>query len=646
MKFYFLFALFLYSFFSLGQDPDSGLVKNDSTNLQNRKVPLVAPKAKHEQYKIITLDRDTTYVDTTLNIQSEYKYNYLRKDNFGLQQFANEGQTYNKLYYGLNQFNAYPEFGFKSKHYAYQEVNDINYYSVATPLTELYFKTVMEQGQSVDALVTVNTSERFNFSIAYRGLRSIGKYINQLSSNGNFRFTTSYATKNNRYNVNAHFTGQDLLNGENGGIISTDDFESDNQDFKNRARLQVYFEDATSFLKGKRVFIDHNFRINSKQSNNNLILNHQFNLENKFFEFKQSRLTTTVDNVTFQRFGDSYVVQNSNDQTKYQRMYNKLGATYENNTLGQFQFFVEDFKYVYKYDQILILDDVIIPNLLSERINAIGGQYSYQKNSWKGKFLYNKAISEQTFSTIEANLNYKLNEKNNFSFQYQNISRIPNHNYVLHQSSYVDYNWKNNFENEKINNIEISANTQWLTASAQFTTLNDYLYFNNDDTTGLLQLVSPKQYDNAINYLTFKISKEFKYKKFALDNTVLYQNVTQDDAILNVPQIVTRNTIYYTNYFFKKALFLQTGVTLNYFSKYYMNDYNPVIAEFFVQDQVERGNFPMLDFFVNARIRQTRIYVKAEHFNSGITGNKYYSAPNTPYRDFMVRFGLVWTFFQ
>ncbi len=77
-----------------------------------------------------------------------------------------------------------------------------------------------------------------------------------------------------------------------------------------------------------------------------------------------------------------------------------------------------------------------------------------------------------------------------------------------------------------------------------------------------------------------------------------------------------------------------------------MDDYSPVLGEFFTQNSVENGNFPMLDFFVNARIRQTRIFVKAEHFNSGFTGSKFYSAPNTPYRDFMVRFGLVWNFFQ
>jgi hypothetical protein len=239
-----------------------------------------------------------------------------------------------------------------------------------------------------------------------------------------------------------------------------------------------------------------------------------------------------------------------------------------------------------------------------------------------------------------------LNEDYQFTFGYQNLNKLPNDNYNLYQSSYVNYNWSNDFKNEKINSITADAMTPWVEASVQFTTLNDHLYFENVATDENQQIVTPNQYGNTINYVSVKLSKEIKFGRFALDNTLLYQKTDQQDAILNVPEIVTRNTIYYTNYMFKKALFLQTGITLNYFSNYYANDYNPVIGEFFVQNKKEIGNYPNLDFFVNARIQRTRIFVKAEHFNSSLTGNNFYAAPNNPYRDFMIRFGLIWNFFN
>lgn len=622
------------------------------TNEQNNSVPSSKDTiATIDLYKIISLRNDTTYVDTSLTIQKEYKFNYLRKDNFGLLPFANEGHTFQTLDYTLKKISSFPEVGFAGKHFNYLQLNDINYYNVATPMTELYFKTVMEQGQMIDAFITLNTSERLNFGIGYRGLRSLGKYVNQLSSNGNFKFVTSYNTKNGRYFMKAHFTGQDLSNGENGGITNLADFEGGDEDFNRRERLDVYFLDAKSFLKGNRYFVDHNFRINKEKGNNNLYINHQFNYENKFIEFSQPTILTTITPVggtarTISRFGEAYVSANLKDQTRYNRMFNRLGATYENSTLGQFLFFIDDFRYNYFYNRIIVRDSETIGNLLSDEINNVGGQYAYRKNNWNGRFLFSTSISDQKMSNLDLNLKYTFDDKNFVEAQYQNVSKVPDHIYNLFQSSYTSYNWSNNFDNEKINNIKFVANTQWANATLQLSTFNNHLYFKDLDETEDVLLARPQQYGETINYVSLKVSKEFKFRKWALDNTILYQKVDQDDEIINLPQFVTRNTLYYSDSLFKKALFLQTGITFSYFSDYYADDYNGLIGDFYVQTQKKIGGFPMIDFFINAKVKNTRIYLKAEHFNSSFTGNDFYSAPNYPYRDFIVRFGLVWNFFS
>jgi Putative porin len=566
--------------------------------------------------------------------------------------FPNEGQTYNTLQYSLNDFSPYPEMGFKAKHFNFLQANQIRYASVATPVTELYFKTTLQKGQSSDVFFTMNTSPGFNFSIAYKGLRSEGKYINQLVSSGNFRFTMSYSTKSKRYVSNAHYASSDILNGENGGITNTDDFESGDTRFSNRQRFEIFFKDAKSFLKGKRIFVDHYFRVNPKQGNNNLYVTHQFNYENKYFEYNQQTVPSTVGVETVSRYGVSFLASGINDQTYYNKMYNKAGAIYENTTLGKFQFYVDDFRSNYYHTKILILDVVgVIPSSFNQKINSFGAQYNYQKNKWNGKFLYSRSITNQSLSNLDAKLQYDFNDDIQFLFGYQNINKLPNNNYNLYQSSYVSYNWNNNFKNEKINAITGSATTPWASASLEYLVLNDHLYFKDiatdEQKANLIQIVNPTQYGKTINYLSLKVNKEFTFRKFALDNTLLYQKVNQSENILNVPEIVTRNTLYYSNYFFKKkALFLQVGVVFNYFTNYYANEYNPVIGEFFVQNQNKIGNFPNLDFFVNGKIQRTRIYFKAEHFNSSLTGNNFYSSPNNPYRDFVIRFGLVWNFFQ
>ena len=595
-------------------------------------------KAPIDLYKIYTLQKDTTYVDTSLTIKSEYKYNLLRKDIFGLLPFANEGHTYNSLDFALSNKNAMPNFGFKAKHFNYLEATDIKYYNVPTPLTDLYFKTVMEQGQALDAFLTVNTKPNLNFSIAYRGLRSLGKYVNNLTSSGNFRFTSSYYTIDKRYFLNAHFTGQDISNQENGGIVNLQEFETSEDPFNERERIKVYFTDATSLLKGNRFFIDHSFKLN-KENPNSLVFTHQFNQEYKFFEFTQP----TVN----ERFGDTYTNKISN-KTRYNHLYNKFGVAYKTKSYGDLEFFIDDNNYNYYYNSVVydINGNITVPNSVSDRINMIGGNYTYLINKINVRLHTSQSITDQSISNIEASANYKLNEDYNFQFKYQKLNSLPNLNFTLYQSGYIDYNWFNNFKNEKLNQFEFSAQTKWLNVSVTYKVLNDYLFFDNQ-TNDITELtVKPIQYDKTINYLSVKANKEIKFWKLALDNTILYQSVEQSDDIVNVPQIVTRNTLYFTDYVFKKAMLLQTGVTFQYFSKYYANDYNPLIGEFYVQNETKIGGFPMFDFFVNARVRQARIFLKAEHFNSAWTGYDFYSAPNYPYRDFIVRFGLVWNFFR
>ncbi|WP_233622046.1 putative porin [Flavobacterium agrisoli] len=612
--------------------------------------------AKIDQYQIYTLEHDTIIADTSLTIQKLYKQNYLRKDTFGLLPFANIGQTYNTLNYGLTSFDPYPEFGFKAKHFNFLEANQIQYYKVATPFTELFFNTSIGKGQNVDSFLTLNTSENLNFSIAYRGLRSEGKYINSLTSTGNFRFTASYQTKNKRYILNYHMTYQDILNEENGGITTPENFESDDPDYNNRQRLQVYLTDARSFLKGRRFFIDHAFRVNRESANNNLFVTHQFNYENKDFEYTQPTVVSTVGTTQVLRFGEPYVYSNINDQTHFNKLYNKFGLAYENVLLGKFYFYVDDFRSNYYYNRVIINTDPvtgvqdIIPSNMSQNINNLGGQYEYQKDRWKGRFLYSRSITNQSLSNLDAFVNYHVNDKIQLEAQYQNINKLPNFNYNLFQSSFLEYNWSNNFKNEKINSLQVSVLNPWLSLSAQYTILNDHLYFfdaaTDEEKANYTQIIKPAQYNNAINYLSVKAAKEFVLGHFALDNNVLYQNVQQTDLVLNVPEFVTRNTFYYTNYLFKKALYLQTGITFNYFTSYFGNNYNPVLGEFFVQQDKKIGNYTNFDFFINARIRQTRLFFKIEHFDAALGANNYYSAPDNPYRDLTIRFGLVWNFFQ
>ncbi|WP_299387640.1 putative porin [uncultured Lacinutrix sp.] len=620
---------------------EEGSVRNDSLSRGKGK-GVKNEKAKITDYLIITHKNDTTYLDTTLTIQKEYKYNYLRKDEFNLMPFANMGQTYNTLSEDFQSISLLPEFGARARHFNYMEIEDINYFHVPTPLTELMYKSAFEQGQLLDALFTVNTSKQFNFSIAYKGLRSLGNYQNNLTSTGNFRFTTSYKTKNKKYVANLHFVSQDLLNEENGGLTdeSVTFFESGDKDFDDRGVLEVNFEDAESILRGKRFYLNHKYNVISNTdslSNNNLNVTHIMSLKDKNYRFEQ----TTSNEI----FGSSFKTTGLRDEVTLEEFSNQLQLNYSNSLIGDVQFNTTHTNYNYGYNKLVVLEGNTITNRLKGDILAVGGKYKKQIKGFNLKGELGVNVSGSFVGNfINAEASYKLNDDLSASAQINNNTAAPDYNKQLYQSDYTNYNWENQFNTVKTQQIAFNLKSKKIAdITLDLTTINDHVYFGLDPVTNL---VKPFQNDKSITYLRLKASKEIKYRNFALNNTVMYQNVQDENEVFNVPQVITRNTLYYSNHLFKKAMYLQTGVTLNYFTSYNMNGYDPVLAEFYTQNEQEYGGFPRLDFFVNAKIRQTRIYIKAEHFNAAFTGRDYYSAPNTPFRDFKVRFGLVWNFFM
>ncbi len=642
---FFLIIFSLNSTFSqrfIGEENISNLNRrsNDSLSSGETKV-ILSGKTKYTDYKIFSHKRDTTYVDTTLNIKKEYKFNYLRKDNFELLAFHNQGQTFNNLGYSFNNIKQLPDIGFTSKQFSYIDIEDVKYYEVPTPTTEILYRTGLQQGQVLDALFTLNFSKRLNVSLSYKGLRSLGAYRQSIASNGNFRGTFHYRTKENQYEIRGHITSQDFFNEESGGL-TTDalaNFISEDPDFENRARLDVNLTDAENQFDATRVYLEHSFKLlSSKDTVNhkdfsNLKVGHIFTNETKSYSYTQATATTAI-------FGNTNTTDATDTDATSKITSNELNLEFNSKyVLGKFKAKANFTNYSYGYDTILNSNSSI------KKLKLEGNAISFGAD-WKAKIknFYLNADASITPGSGRLAGNYLKGEavyKQDSLFTFKGSllisSKSSNFNTLLHQSFYDDYNWENNFSNVNTRDLGFTFNSKWINADLNFTNIDNYTYFDENN--------SPQQFANQITYLKVKANREFKYKKFALDNTVMYQNVSSGSSVFRVPEIVTRNTLYYTDYWFKgKPMLVNIGATFKYFTKYNANAYNPLLAEFTLQNNEEIG-FPTVDVFFNAQVRRTRLYLKVDNVTSGFTEKNYFSAPNYPYRDFTVRFGLVWNWF-
>ena len=599
----------------------------------------LSAKTHYTDYKIISYEKDTTVVDTTLSLKKERLFNYIRKDNFELLAFHNLGQTYNRMGYDFSKTRLFPEFGARAKYYNYYPTKAINYYRVPTPTSELFFKTGIQQGQVLNSFLTSNLTPQLNISVAYKGLRSLGDYRDALAAHKNFRVTGSFETKNKRYQVRSHYVAQNLMNEENGGLTiqSVAYFTTDNPDYQDRERLEMNLINSESLLKTKRYYLEQAYAIwqhkdTTTQKKSYLQIGHLFTHSRKYYNFKQEKSSAY--------FGAAY--QNSIADSTYQKvtdnaLFVELKSAY---LLGSLRARVNYTSFDYGYTGVLHLNSQTIPAQLKGHNLSMAADW---KANFKSFYLDAKAgaVLEGDFKGNYIKGTASLHKDSLFTAKASLLlqSQTPNFNFLLYQSDYVPYNWYHHLDNENTRYLGFSLESdKWIDIQAGITQKDFYTYFDASS--------QPQQYTDVLSYLKVKAHKAIGYKKFTLDNSVLYQKVASGSEVFRVPELLTENTLYYSNYLFKgKPLYLQTGVTFTYFTKYLANEFNPLLNEFVLQNDKMIGAYPMLDVFVNGQIRRTRIFVKAENVTSLWKRGDYFVTPTHVYRDFTVRFGLVWNFF-
>lgn len=626
-----------------------------STFAQEKTQELGSFQRNYSLYKIISHENDTTDVSTVLNIHEYNKLNFRRKDDFELLPFHNQGQTFNKLGVDFGVQSIFPQMGFRAKHYDYQHSSDVNYYKVATPTSELMYRTGMEEGQVLDAFVTLNTSERFNLFLGYKGLQSQGKYRHSEATNTNFTTSFNFHTLNNGYRIRGHFSSYSYENEENGGLTPTslERFETADDDFFERSRLDVNFQDAENKLDGKRTFFDHQLSLNKLlnfnekkndstqiiQAKNELALGHIFEYETKHYRFNK----TAESNAT-SLYGD--VLNSSiNDHTHFRKLENRLYLNSKQEKLGKLKASVGLTSYNYRYNDEVNVNGNAIPEKLQGDNLDVKGSWEI---TWKDLLRLNvnagRLFDGNHFEGSELRVSGKVNthKLDHLEFFATWLDHSPNVNLLLHQSDYEIFNWSNNFSNERKTLLGAKLTKKELgSLQATFSSVENYTYFNES--------LNPAQADKTLKYLKIKYNLPVNYKKFTLESDFLYQHVfDQGDAFFRVPDFIMRSSIFFSDHIFEgDPMFLQTGFTAKYFTNFYANAYNPVVSEFYLQNTDEIGNYVLLDFFANAKVQEARLFLKVENILTPLMSKReYFAAPLYPYRDLIIRFGLTWNFFM
>lgn len=650
-----LLLLLCCNFIMAQQDLEEKNIERDTIDPVPQKKPMFIAKKKKKRdtilkkdYVVINYDRDTVMIDTTLTIQKEYRHNFKRKDLFGYLPFLNVGQVVNKMTLFDKSRSLVPQMGFRARHFDYYEIPDIKYYRAPTPFSEIFYKTGFEQGQVLETIFTANTAPNLNFSLTYKGIRSLGLYRFSLVTQGNFRGTVSYRSKNKRYDARFHIAVQDLGSQENGGLKaeSIQRFKDHDKDFHSRGRLDTNLgQNTESLLEGTRFYLEQRYYV-SNLSKFKGLFRHLFSYEGKNYRFTEQGTTgffgTTFTEKTF-------------DITAYKSFRNALSVDFKSPyILGDFSVKAYHQSLYQGYRNVNYSDRKQLPYRKEQQYYGLDIDWYIR---WK-KFNIHAYIGQLLVggagSKIGGTFHYPLHKHWRIAGALKITNRQPDMMAQFFQSNYRDYNWDNEgLKNERQQSLSLGIHSKWVQLDVMAKQLENHTYFEKsmpkvkEEEAKVFYRVRAKQAPKTITYLKAQLQSELNFWKFSWNNRVVYQNVQDGAGILNLPKYFFRTSFYFSETLFKKkSLFLQTGATLSYFGNYHADDYNPVIGSFVTQNQTEIEGYPYLELFVNTMIRQTRFFIKFDNFSS-IWGKKnYFAAPAYPRQDFEIRFGCVWNLFR
>jgi hypothetical protein len=597
-------------------------------------------KPTKEDYKFFVEDKDTLLLTKEFTIQDYYKKNFTEKDYFGKMLPKNLGSAFNDLSYirDSSPINRLLPVG---KMNSFMTVDDIRYFDVKTPTTEIDYESGVKQGQFLSTLFTHNPNSQINYSVQYKGLRSLGKYQEELAVNNVMLLGLNYHTKNKRYRFLAHHIIQNMDNEESGGIKNRSDFENKSTAFATRLRIPVSLSGVYTEYNSRRTHATQYFRLfginqkkDSTQTKRFLDIKNSFTHEKNLYVYSELQENPFFTSPTIAEL----IRRNENNQINFE---NTVGLSYQHNP-----FFSTEIGHLFNeisYSTLISMSS--LPNRIK---TSFWGGYANFKTKIKELIQINGS-GRYSHSTdyddpYSVTLNAKIIPKKGFELYANQLvqSAIPKMNYQLNQSFYLDYNYYNpNFKNENTEQTEIGVNISPYKTNlkSSYTKLSNFIYLNENYLA--------QQNTEAIKIFMGEIENTLHIKKIYLTTQIRYQNLHGNKAILPLPEWVGRASLYYLGPAFKNKSELQTGFNVYYFSAFQSREISPLHNEYKLQSSANAysiGEVPNVDVFFNLKVKRMEIHLKIENLSSTFTSG-YYTLPNVPYTDWRFRFGIKWYLF-
>lgn len=530
-------------------------------------------------------------------------------------------------------FRAYDAYAFKPE--------EVRYYDTKSPYTDMYYVQGGLNREVLNFGFTQNVNPNVNFGIRlqrFSSQRQYGSYASRgaaaaLARNWSVLLHGSYFAKNKKYLMLTHLRTMSHSVMEQGGVILSDSSVIGLDDYHNPARL---FAGAKS--------IDRRVAFRMYQ---------QYKALNGFQFFDQLELSTTtnryldddptagLDNGVYRPVSEWLAP--INQTVKHYLIDNKIGIKGDLSGYNYRAYFqvrgqsMQGKRY---------LTDSTSQTYGLQRLEPILGvwmQYRMKDTTWRLTSQLEHVLGRDLLLKGQLDIPWA-------KLGFQTALTSPDLLMLMYQNSYAYWSYSDTGGNDELGALKLSKTISFtgavpfrtenvtITPDFQWHQLINYLYYDEN--------AMPAQHDGTFSLMRVGVDADIRLNRWHF-RTLGYYSEGFDNRIIRIPRLFFSGEVSF-DFTYARALDIQLGLAAYYTTKYYANAYMPMTQQFYVQNDVQVGNYPMVDAFANLGIKRVLLLLKYSHMNHRwlANGNGYFITPGYMNLKPAFSIGVRWPLFD
>ncbi len=576
-------------------------------------------------------ENKTYYQPIDTSITNYHRWTYVQKFNNFYKDLGNVGTALNSIFPLL-----YSTIGVSTGYTAYEpyyKSEELKYFDTKSPYTRMYIVWGGNGRAATRVEFSRNISPRWNFGFNYRPLlvdkqiQRIGKGDRQTISHYMDAYM-AYRTNNDKYSILVNYRRIRHRVNENGGVNVTKPPDSTYTSlFKKEVSRKL--KAAISIEQRNNFHYFHQYKVGKAlQVYHNGDMGKQYNL----YKDDKAQDSTYYDHYEKNLGKDNIKIK---DSVKFSYLQNEFGIKGNTkNLFYDFYYKIRSYHFTYKYlsqdslalnpqSQEKYVGSKIIYSL--DSINSIGGWAEYLLDG-----------------------NYRIEGELNTKWIDASVKRLlskPGFVQNAYRGSF-DY-WNNNFGNVLTDQafafLKTNLGPLFISPGFTYTSYQNYIYYvKRNGLPTVDQLVLPTQSKGTQILVSPEMRMDFKFfKNFHFRPQVIYSKLLKnDDNALRIPEVFINSQLAFENLLFKNSIQVQIGMDVHWHSAYTALGYDPAIQQFYVQNDLLTPSFPLVDIFLNGKIKTGKFFVKYHNIIQLFTQSGYLLTPDYPAQRNILDFGF------